>query len=565
MKKSITILFVSILIFFTKSFAQFNTEWTANYQHTTAANFSNESRKVIVDGAGNGYVLSDVTSNIDPTGNVTASTYHYTVLSKYSSTGALLVSKSINVIDHTGTGFDNTGAFGMEMDANDYIYIGFITYDPAKDFDVNISKYNTSLVRLWTRKYNPAGSDVGVDMGINGSGTVFAIVKSVTGGNTIYRTIKANSQLTNDTALYSFTANTDVFNAIAVSGTSMYVTGYTMVSGAKACYTAKLNDQGTLKWTKTFNGGTIAGDDFGSDITVGPDGNVYLTGTSDRGAPTENDVLISKIAPGGTTIWNRYRDYNNSNADAGLLINAPNMNYVYVGSQSGNSVLLDQIENGFGVAGGRTVYAPVPTATYIGLNGAHLHDLKVSVNDGFYLTGSIFATDNLGRTFCSAFLVKYLFSPPGSRDAFKLDSEMPVSGTFTNSTNGVSMALDYFKNDVYWLTDLFSDYSTHSTEKAVLKDLGMVSIIRQANTDNTTLAPGEISIEPNPSAGLFTLSAGEKITKIELFNITGKQVKTLVAASEIIKMDLSELMNGIYIGKIYSASGTITSRKIIKN
>ena len=76
-----------------------------------------------MDPAGNSYVLADVTSNIDPSGNSGATTYHYVVILKYNSAGTLLLSKNINVINHTISGFNNLGAFGLEIGADGFLYI----------------------------------------------------------------------------------------------------------------------------------------------------------------------------------------------------------------------------------------------------------------------------------------------------------------------------------------------------------------------------------------------------------------------------------------------------------
>src|SRR5258708_26902434 len=166
MNKSLQFAAAIIFSLSTNVHAQFNTVWKADYQHTTSNDFSNESRKVVSDASGNVFVLADVTSNIDPLGNLTASTYHYTVISKYSTAGVFLLSKSINVANHFVAGFDNKGAFGLEIDANGDLFIGYTSYDGVTNFDANIAKYKgTNLVRLWNRRFNPTSVDKGIDLG----------------------------------------------------------------------------------------------------------------------------------------------------------------------------------------------------------------------------------------------------------------------------------------------------------------------------------------------------------------------------------------------------------------
>ena len=55
---------LSILVVFLllagSSFAQFTKTWTAQYQHTTAPNFSNEGRKIAEDGSGNSGAAAEI-------------------------------------------------------------------------------------------------------------------------------------------------------------------------------------------------------------------------------------------------------------------------------------------------------------------------------------------------------------------------------------------------------------------------------------------------------------------------------------------------------------------------
>jgi hypothetical protein len=562
MKKFTPVFIIAFTFFLEKSIAQFNLEWHTDYQHTTANNFSNESRKVVADPSGNSYVLADVTSNKDPGGIVTTSTWHYTVLNKYSSTGALLFSQSVKVFNHVINGFDNLGAFGMEIDASNNIYIGYSPYDPVKNFDVAIAKYNSNLVLQWVRTYNPASVDNGVDMGIVG-GNVYAIVRSSSGGNITYRIIKASGNTINDTALYSFTANTDVLNAIKVQTGIIYVTGYRMISGYKNVLTVKLNNAGSLKWENTFNG-NLAGDDYGKDITIGGDGNIYVAGSSWRASPHNFDMLLMKIGPGGANLWNRYRDHAGAN-DVGMFVEAPGVDFAYVGTTAGNSFVLNQLGLLTGTNGGQAFYSPVPIASYVSLNGIELNDFKVSTNNGFYFCGSLFATDAQGRLYSAQCLAKFKFPVPTQRDAFILDSTMPVEGDYNNSLSGASMALNYYNADILWLTDKVSNNGNHNQETVRIMDFSMISPIRKANAIDNFSAAGEVSIAPNPSADEISFNSNEKIKKIELFDLTGKIVQSVSPGYEKTTMDISGLMNGIYIGKIYTASGTVTSKKIIKN
>jgi hypothetical protein len=94
----------------------------------------------------------------------------------------------------------------------------------------------------------------------------------------------------------------------------------------------------------------------------------------------------------------------------------------------------------------------------------------------------------------------------------------------------------------------------------------MVSPIRE-EIDNSALniADYQISIFPNPVNSIIGISSNEVINKIELFDITGKSVRTISTSSEKVSVDLSSLIKGVYIGKIYLNTGEVTTRKIVKN
>ncbi|WP_191860594.1 aryl-sulfate sulfotransferase [Hanstruepera ponticola] len=69
-----------------------------------------------------------------------------------------------------------------------------------------------------------------------------------------------------------------------------------------------------------------------------------------------------------------------------------------------------------------------------------------------------------------------------------------------------------------------------------------------------------ISLYPNPSSGLITISTKMTINKVEVFNSLGQLIKTITNSKQI---SLQGVDNGLYILKIYNEKG-IVSKKIIK-
>jgi len=93
-------------------------------------------------------------------------------------------------------------------------------------------------------------------------------------------------------------------------------------------------------------------------------------------------------------------------------------------------------------------------------------------------------------------------------------------------------------------------------------------IVKGSTTLNTTLSiqnslSKSFSIFPNPSDGLIHIinKNDVKINKIEIFNLIGKNIKTIKKVGKHI--DLESLSNGAYLIKIYTDKGNI-SKEIIK-
>lgn len=70
-----------------------------------------------------------------------------------------------------------------------------------------------------------------------------------------------------------------------------------------------------------------------------------------------------------------------------------------------------------------------------------------------------------------------------------------------------------------------------------------------------------INIYPNPTSKIINIDTWAKIETVELFDITGKKLKTYLASQT--KIDVSEFANGIYILKIHLALGEMVKEKII--
>ena len=82
---------------------------------------------------------------------------------------------------------------------------------------------------------------------------------------------------------------------------------------------------------------------------------------------------------------------------------------------------------------------------------------------------------------------------------------------------------------------------------------------------NDKLPSNSASIYPNPANNEITVSVDNKyqVQSIKMMDITGREVKNLTA-SNIVKIDITDLQSGYYIINIQTNKGLISS-KLIKD
>jgi len=72
----------------------------------------------------------------------------------------------------------------------------------------------------------------------------------------------------------------------------------------------------------------------------------------------------------------------------------------------------------------------------------------------------------------------------------------------------------------------------------------------------------ELTVFPNPTTGSFSIENNQEITKLSVYNIQGKLIKTLGLNQE--NYSISDLSTGVYFVTIVTHKGS-TTKKLIKN
>lgn len=167
-----------------------------------------------------------------------------------------------------------------------YYYTCGASINSSGNYDMYVSKMNASGSLLWSQVYNGAGNgnDYATDVQIDAVGNVYV-------SGTYYKN------------------STDSNNAIVI----------------------KYNTNGTLKWSKSFNGAGSRHDAFAA-LQVG--GNVVVAVGSTWGASTMYDMLAVRYDSSGNQVWSQTWDYTGLFDVATNLYNNGTKIYIAGGAQS---------------------------------------------------------------------------------------------------------------------------------------------------------------------------------------------------------------------------------------
>ncbi len=184
-------------------------------------------------------------------------------------------------------------------------------YSPETSFDYTLISYDSLDGSVqWMRSYDGpvSGVDIPNDLAIDSEGNIYIIGQS-NGDETYfdYATIKYDSE-GNElwVARYDGPASSmDRGRYLAVDSVgNVYVTGWTLGSGTNYDFTTiKYNLEGEELWVREYNG-PCDGGDFAEAIVVDSEGNVYVSGYS-YDDETLNDFTTIAYDTDGNELWVR--------------------------------------------------------------------------------------------------------------------------------------------------------------------------------------------------------------------------------------------------------------------
>jgi len=208
----------------------------------------------------------------------------------------------------------------------------------------------------------------------------------------------------------------------------------------------------------------------------------------------------------------------------------------------------------------------------ITLNTADFLDANVQVNAGSELTLNVNANQ--------ANMKQIVFSgATGTTNAttakLKLNMAVDTQVTFTNSSvqdwgTGTIEIIGFVGGRIRFGS---SNSALTSTQLGLIKDINVPSRLFGLDTlgylvDSTTLgtndvefANNSISLYPNPAHEVLNISSSNSITKIEVFDMQGRNVATNNNASNV---NVVSLGKGVYIIKVVQENGSVITKQFIK-
>jgi uncharacterized delta-60 repeat protein len=516
-----------------------HSQWVSNFGSIT-------QHDVNVDNSKGNAITSDILGNSYVTGYSNEGNSGNDIITiKYNLSGMVEWS-----VGYDGTAHTNDEGTGICTDAYGNVYVVGTSTNYSRNTDLTIIKYNAFGAEVWSRIYGATESNV-EDKGVG------------------------------------ITVDSDC---------NVYVTGYTTnYDGYTDVVTQKYDSQGNHIWTGLEDGDSGLNGQ-GLDISVGPTGNVYVSGYVTSGS-NGTDILVIKYNSSGNTVWTRSVNGGANSEDKAWGIVVDNQDNIHI---TGYTTELSQGTNTYTSklnSSGTTLW----TKNYNGTGNQtdKAWGMVVDTDGSVYITGETYTT-NEGTNYLT---IKY--SQSGYQSWVKTyngtgagtdaaSSICIVSGLLTKTVVvtgkswGSSDTYDYATvryNAANGQQSQVNRYSMSGTTDDIAKAItttltkvivtGFSQLITEAQVENSvistqSLAWGEESEftsvnnipekfelfqnYPNPFNPSTTINFDlpfSSVVKLTVYDILGKQVSVLVnqqleAGSHKISYSNINLSSGVY-------------------
>ena len=491
-------------------------------------------------------------------------------IAKYNSSGDILWAKS----PATPSANKTTNGIGVATDANGNVFVAGDINSDSVNFDGNwivfenasysyLAKFDPNGKFVWLRKafgaYGTAGISIdgngdillaaknaisfdGTLLTNNGTGKHF-VVKYSNSGNFMW----VNFATFSSASSYGYNAEWDNKTVFTDDDNNVYMAGWsgldtTFFNDDKTIYVAnnaslrnsflvKYNSNGVALWAKGANKTVIP--NSGSNITpesiFASDNFVYLTGwwfgdslrfDNNQLTATSNhdyNMFVAKFDLLGNNIWFKSLGSEGNDYSHGLALDSTENVYM-IGTTEGYNLHFNNNPVGNTIGGNHAsvfkINADGNFLEYIQSNNIPLYGtgfgnaIDIDDSDNIFITGGF-----------------------SSIVAFGNDTL-----TSTNSINWQDM----------FVCKLFNDYSVGINTRESFKN--------------------ELKIYPNPASELITIDLKREKTnnetEIGIYSLTGSLIRKEKSKSNLIMMNVEELVNGVYIITVNS-NGSFKTQKLI--
>ena len=457
-----------------------------------------------------------------------------------SNTGNIIYAKSYNV---------NSYQFIPVFDSQNNLYV-FTEPSTYQDFDFQFDAIsvhsNANALNSIMLKFNNSGNVIwGKNFYTNSDNLTYSWFNDVTFDGTDF------------VAMGNLIKSNDVTNFLGLDGLSI-IPSYE--STTTQGILAKIEINGNVIWQKPIATNLNHGVEFYTNIETDEDKNIY-----------GYFLFKDKIKIDGIE---HVFDANLSN------------NVITKFSTNGNLIYLDNVN--------------------YGNNDYKSRMIDVIGNNKFNVMGITSQNKFLNYPITNSFSPKYYVATFGNLDSKYLSPQKNylelTNAEFTNNPENANTFNFNLVNNVNWTATTDQSWLTLSYEKLVQKiapsntisDNGDAKITINAETNNTganrtanillsgdsgvasktiavtqsgLLATGETktfitTLYPNPTSNILNIETKQKISKIEIFDLSGKLLKSENGKDK--KVSVSNLTKGMYLIKLYTEIGVVNSKFIKK-
>ncbi len=491
------------------------------------------------------------------------------------------------------------------------ITFGNIVLTNSGSCDVYVVKYDPSGNVLWAISASGNSCDIGNNISVDSYGNVIVVgsfsSSSLTFGN---QTVTNHNSLLYDIFIVKLDPNgnaiwlkngggyaDDFGNCVCCDGNgNSYVIGSFLSSSINFgnlttnnssnntydIFIVKYDAMGTAMWCKGIGGNA---NDYGCGICINPDGTFCITGNFQSSIIAFNsyilsnnsanyDIFIAKINGMGNTLW--AKNAGGVNYDKGTAVAADGFGNNYITGYFQSSPASFGLMNLYNSGGADIFIAKYDTlgnTTWAksigGINNELGNCIRVFGNSLFFAgyfgsSNLILGNDTLtnsGGDFI--YVSKYDLagneiwskSVPGTMSG--LDAAMNIT---------VNVNQDLFLTGYFGSHDISFDNITLynaglwcGTSDIFLAKLNNIEAINDYKTELTS-----ISINPNPSSGIFTIKASRMLnSRVKIYNALGEKIYQSEIRSPQTAIDLSNQPSGLYFYQITSADKQIVTGKLI--